>query len=288
MNGYMNTENNMQNYMVSDLRSNNDCSVQKNNALRNDWRERTCINSNSNFNYGISSNLRNDTDYVDEQIQQSTAPLQYKMDVNQIKNCNSCFTLNGSSLPNLNGGGSMANIPISNPSADVMMQLTDIDSIMSNRNVKSSKSKRGKVNDVDIFKFKTYDNKICNKFLDPQSSLLNTPKQLYRELSINRFYDFNQNPQKNIYYNDSMNSQLMAKDNYDFPYPYSLNNQLNVPNALTGTVINNVSNYKSNCSAPILPNMALNNSANFEQRMAQQKLDSESDNSSMSSTESAI
>jgi hypothetical protein len=91
---------------------------------------------------------------------------------------------------------------------------------MSNRNVKQSRCKRGKVNDIDVFKFKTYDCKECDRQLDPLSSVLTYPKQLYREMSINRFYDLNLNPQKNIFYNWAVNSQLEATDNYDNPYPY--------------------------------------------------------------------
>ena len=277
---------NTQNYMNYE---NNDCSLAKNDAIRNDWRDRNCINTNSGFNYGKSTNLRYDDLYITEDIQQSTAPIQSVLDPNRVKNCDQCLSLNGP-IPSL--GGWADSIPISNPGLTPMQELTDIDSIMSNRNVKATKTRRGNVNDVDVFKYKMYNSKECNKFLDPTNSLLTTPKQLYREMSINRFYDFNQNPQTNIYWNGTVNSQLEAKDNYDYPYPYSLNNPTNVPTAQTGNVGNNQPCYGAGCSTKVMPNASLNNSANFAQKVARPNdmyiSDSESDNGSISSVESEL
>ena len=272
---------NTNNYMPYE---NNDCSINRNNAIRNDWRDRQCINTNSGFNYGASTNLRYDNQYITEDIQQSTAPLQSVLDPNRVKNCDQCLSLNGP-IPSL--GGWADSTPLKNPGLTPMQELTDIDSIMTNRNVKATKTRRGNVNDIDVFKYKTYNSKLCNKFLDPNPTILTTPKQLYREMSINRFFDFNQNPQVNLYWNDTVNSQLEAKDNYDFPYPYSLNSPLNVPTAQTGNVVQNNSPYKSNCSTNVLPNMALRNSANFEKKVVDQGYNTDSE-SSVSSEESEI
>ena len=275
---------NTNNYMAYE---NNDCSINRNNAIRNDWRDRKCINTNSGFNYGMSNNLRYDEQYITEDIQQSTAPLQSVMDPNRVKNCDQCLSLNGP-RPSLGGWGD--SIPLSNPGLTPMQELTDIDSVMTNRNVKATKTRRGNVNDIDVFKYKTYDSKLCNKFLDPKPSLLTTPKQLYREMSINRFYNFNQNPQKNLYWNDTVNSQLEAKDNYDFSNSYSLNDPNNVPTAQSGNVPGNAPCYGGNCHTNILPNYSLKNSANFAKRVIQQgyNSDSDSDNDSVSSAESEI
>jgi hypothetical protein len=131
-----------------------------------------------------------------------------------------------------NGWGD--SIPIANPSITPAQDLIDIDSIMSNRNVKQDRSKKGHVNMVDVFKFKTYDAKLCDRGLDPLNSTLTYPKQLYREMSINRFYDLNINPQVNIYYDWAVNSQLEAKDNYDYPYPFSVTQDNTIPVAAPG------------------------------------------------------
>jgi hypothetical protein len=55
-------------------------------------------------------------------------------------------------------------------------------------------------------------------------------------MSINRFYDLNLNPQKNIYYNWAVNSQLEATDNYDNPYPYFLGSDDTLPTPIQGEI----------------------------------------------------
>jgi hypothetical protein len=174
---------------------------------------------NSGFNFGSSSRLGYDTNNIDERIQQSTAPLQSILDPVRVRNCNECHSLNG---PRSGKNGYGVSIPIQNPSITPAQDLVDIDSVMTNRNVKTTKTRRGMVNDVDLNKYKLHDAKLCDRGLDPLSSILSYPKQLYREMSINRFYDNNINPQLNIYWNGAVNSRLEAKDNYNYDLPYSL------------------------------------------------------------------
>jgi hypothetical protein len=173
--------------------------------------------TNSGFNFGTSSNLVYDPCYIKDDIEQSTAPLRSILDPNRVKSCQQCLSVFG---PRAGHNGWGNNIPIENPGLTPAQQLVDIDSIMSNRNVKQSSCKRGKVNDIDVFKFKTYDNKECNRELDPLSSILN--------------------PQKNIYYNWAINSQLEATDNYDNPYPFFLSMDESLPTCITDETKNKV------------------------------------------------
>jgi len=189
--------------------------------------------TNSGFNFGISGKLQYDQAYIHDDIEQSTAPIMSVLDPNRVKNCNNCLSLFG---PRAGHNGVGDSIPIANPGLTPAQELVDIDSIMSNRNVKNDRSKKGKVNMVDVFKFKTYDTKYCDRGLDPLSSILTYPKQLYREIAINRFYDMNQNPQANIYYDWATNTQLEAKDNYDYPYPYSLTSDEALPQSSKGVI----------------------------------------------------
>ena len=193
-----------------------------NNEMQGIKKEKNDVNacSNSGFNFGRSDLLNYDPETIKDDIEQSTAPLMSVLDPNRIKNCNQCLSVFG---PRASHNGWGDNIPIPNPGVAPAQELVDIDSVMTNRNVKASNSKRGNVNDIDVFKYKTYDSTLCNKDLDPLSSLLTYPKQLYREVSINRFIDLNINPQVNIYYDGAQNSQLEASDNYDLPYPYFFN-----------------------------------------------------------------
>lgn len=219
------------------------------NSVGNDvYKNKTC--SISGFNFGQSSRLQYDPSFIRDDIEQSTAPIQSILDQNRVKNCSECFALNNGRGQRINGFGD--NIPLANPGLTPAQQLTDIDSIMKNLNVKASRDKRGMVNNIDVFKFKTYDTKLCDRGLDPLSSIETYPKQLYREMSINRFYDLNINPQTNIWWNFSVNSQLEAKDNYANPYPYSVDNDDALPNAIPGKSQPCKTVCNSNCGTNVL------------------------------------
>ena len=207
--------------------------------------------TNSGFNFGVSSRLQYDNDYIHDDITQSVAPIMSTLDPNRVKNCNQCLSLNG---PRASHNGWGDSIPIPNPTLTPAQDLVDIDSIMSNRNVKQDRSKKGKVNTVDVFKFKTYDAKLCDRGLDPLSSILTYPKQLYREMSINRFYDLNINPQTNIYWDGAVNSQLEAKDNYDYPYPYLLSVDETLPKTINGKTRPCKTTCTQNCDVNVYDN----------------------------------
>jgi hypothetical protein len=211
------------------------------------YKNKTC--TNSGFNMGISSRLQYDDSYISDDIEQSTAPILSVLDPNRVKSCSQCFNLNGP-RPGHNAWGN--NIPVANPSITPAQQLTDIDSIMKNLNVKASRDKRGMVNNIDVFKFKTYDTKLCDRGLDPLSSIATYPKQLYREMSINRFYDLNINPQTNIYWDWAVNSQLEAKDNYANPHPYFMDGSQVLPNNISGKSQPCKTNCNNKCAPAVL------------------------------------
>ena len=177
--------------------------------------------SYSGFNFGSSTKLQYDRDFLKDDIEQSSAPLLSVLDPNRVKSNSQCLSTLG---PRAGHNGYGDNIPIEKSGLTPAQDLVDIDSIMSNRNVKQSRAKSGNVNPINVFDFKTYDCKECDKFLDPLDTIETFPKQLYREMAINRFYDLHINPQANIFYDWAVNTQLEAKDNYSNPYPYSLSN----------------------------------------------------------------
>jgi hypothetical protein len=216
------------------------------------YKNKTC--TNSGFNQGFSSRLQYDPSFIQDDIEQSVAPLQSVLDPNRVKNCSQCFALN-TRANRINSYGD--NTTLANSGLTPAQELTDIDSIMKNLNVKASRDKRGMINNIDVFKFKTYDTKLCDRGLDPLSSISTYPKQLYREMSINRFYDLNINPQVNIFWNWAVNSQLEAKDNYDNPYPYSIDHDKaggdqSLPKAIAGKSQPCKMECKSNCGTKVL------------------------------------
>ena len=204
----------------------------------------------SGINYGISSRLEYDEKYINDSTSQSTAPLQSMMDPNRISNCNKCNpTAGAGARPSHNGWQNNLPVPMANNSP--AQQVTDIESILTNRNVRNSRSKSGGLNPVNVLNFKTYNNTTCGKGLDPVTSNLSFPRQFYRELSINRFYDMNINPQINIYYDGAVNTQLEAKDNFNFPYPFYLENDASLPTPIEGFQQKVAPHYNVGCSVPV-------------------------------------
>jgi hypothetical protein len=161
---------------------------------------------------GHSSRLPYDKCAYDDYLSESVGPIVYKLNPNQINNCNSCLSVFGprtSSGPHSYGVSTTVG-HVTAPS----QELVDVESILSNRNVIASRCKDGKVNDIDVTKFKLQHARTCNDFLDPIASHLTNPPANYRGSSINRFYNLPKNPQANIFYDYAVNTKLEAKDNY--------------------------------------------------------------------------
>lgn len=168
---------------------------------------------NQGVNIGHSSRLDYDPSYVMDSIKESTDPLLYQLNTDRIYNCNTCVSRFGPRPSNKSNGISSSIIVGTNPVA-VSQSLVDLESVLSNRNVKRTKDRRGMVQDINVLKIPIQNPKICGNFLDPISTHLTNPPQNYRGIAINRFYDLNRNPQENIYYDWGSNSRLEAKDNY--------------------------------------------------------------------------
>lgn len=164
------------------------------------------------MNIGHISNLIYDEDAYNDRISESTSPLEYRLNTSRIHNCNGCLSTYGPIARN--GVSSTVGHSVSEA-----QKLTDVESILSNRNVQASKAKDGKVNKVDTSSYTLKHARICNKDIDPISSRLTHPPQTYRGIMTNRFYDLPKNPQANIYWDSSANTRLEARDNYTVQLP---------------------------------------------------------------------
>jgi hypothetical protein len=164
-------------------------------------------------NFGYSSRLPYDGCAYDDRLHESTGPLKYVLDPNRIYNCDACLSTLGPRSGNQGYGVSM---PTPNkPAVSQDGNMVDIESILSNRNVPSSRCRKNGLNPIDVTKFKVIDPKVCNSFLNPLSSRLTNPPATYRDAGINRFYNLNKNPQLNIYWDAASNSVLEATDNFN-------------------------------------------------------------------------
>jgi hypothetical protein len=180
---------------------------------------------------GHSSRDKYDKCYYDDYLMESTGPLLYKLDPNQINNCSSCLSVFGTrSGHNGYGVSTTVDAHITAPA----QQLVDVDSILSNRNVVAGRCKKSKVNDIDVNEFKLVHPTVCNSFLDPIATHLTNPAQNYRSMAINRFFNLPKPAQTNIFYNFAVNSQLEAKDNYKERIPRLRAYDASLPRELKG------------------------------------------------------
>lgn len=168
------------------------------------------------MNIGHSSRLIYDNCAYEDRLQESTSPLLYKLNPNQIYNCDSCLsTLGPRTSQNVGIGVSTSvGFPVATSQA-----LVDVESILSNRNVPLNKCKSGEVNPIDVTKFPLVNARICNETLNPLSSRLSFPAYNYRDVAIDRFYNLPKNPQINIYWDTATNTKLESKDNFVFRVP---------------------------------------------------------------------
>ena len=167
------------------------------------------------LNSGYFSGVKYDGEKYCEDIYDSTAPYSYMLNPNYNFNSNGRLNVYG---PRSNFMG----VGVSSLSGDVQAQgkhNVDIDSIMSNRNVPSSRSRLGKVNPVDLNSIKMKNIPIGTDYLDYTHTRMTDPNMFMRGCPINRFYDLNKDPQANIYYDWGVNTKLDAKDNMVMQVP---------------------------------------------------------------------
>ncbi len=169
----------------------------------------------SKLNIGHSSRLGYDTCAYNDRLDESVGPLGYRLDPNQQENCNQCLSTLGPRSSYMGQGVST----LDGKTIAASQKLVNLESILSNRNVKTSKCRRDNVNPIDVTKFETKHFGECNDYLDPLSSRLTLPAFNYRELALNRFHNLDRNPQLNIFYDFSINTKLEAKDNYTIDIP---------------------------------------------------------------------
>lgn len=168
------------------------------------------------MNIGHSSRLPYDDCAYEDRLLESTSPLLYDLNPNRIYSCSQCISPLG---PRTQLMGNEVSTAIGHPVATAQY-LTDVESILTNRNVPTSKCRNGEVNPINVnTKYQLQHLNTCGNYLDPMSSRLSFPVYNYREMSVNRFYNLPQNPQNigTIFWDDATNTKLEAKDNFKFP-----------------------------------------------------------------------
>ena len=151
----------------------------------------------------------------EDRLEESVGPLLYRLNPHYINNCDACISTFGPRAGHNGYGVSTTVGHTTSPAQDVV----DVESVLKNLNVLSSKCKDGKVNDIDVTRFTLQHARTCNDFLDPTSSRLTNPATNYRGMSINRFHDLPKPAQANIFQPFAENTKLSAKDSYRVRVP---------------------------------------------------------------------
>lgn len=193
---------------------------------------------------GASTRLIYDKCAYDDRLEESVSPLLHQINPTQLGNCDGCLSVFG---PRASGNAGYGISTTSGSFAATAQDNIEIESILSNRNVPTSKCKDGKVNKVDLSKFTLQHARICNDFLDPICTSHTNPAANYRGLAINRFHDLPKNPQRNIFYDFAVNTKLEAKDNYVERIPMMVRHSSVLPKENRGTVPQCRFGCKFNC-----------------------------------------
>ena len=170
------------------------------------------------MNIGNFSRSFYDDCYFEDRTQQMTDPLNYRLSIDQIYNSDRCFSKYGPR------NATYGNSTIGEPGYAVSQNQVEIESYLTNRNVKATKCKSSDmVNPINPVNMKPTLATMCNNKLKPHHTRLSHSAKNYRGMGISRFYDTIHNPQDNIFYNFERNTTLEARDNYTpiNPKPWS-------------------------------------------------------------------
>lgn len=195
------------------------------------------------MNIGMSARLGYDDDAFKDKVKESVSPMNYKLEPLQYTNNSSCLSTLGPRSDYKAVGVSTVCDCRTLPAAD----LTDFESVLSNRNIPLSKTSSGNTNMMDIKSIKLNHINECNTFLNSEPSMLTYPPRTFRGMSINRFYDLPRNPQSVIYWSDATNTSLEAKDNFKTKIPKVQNYDPAMPREIKGTY--NPTNCMYKCGA---------------------------------------
>jgi len=166
------------------------------------------------MNSGHSSRLPYDTDTYDDRLSESVGPGRYRLNTDPAHSDTGC-------LHTLGPRGTDGVSTLYDRAVAPSQRLVGIESILTNRNMKRSNSKRGSLNPIDVTQMPLKHNRICNNTLNIEHTKFTHPAVNYRGAPVNRFFNLLNDPQANIFFNFEANTTLEARDNWipDVPLP---------------------------------------------------------------------
>lgn len=161
------------------------------------------------MNNGNYTRQTYDEDAYSDKLDENNGIINYRINANYSYNQNGCLQ---SYCPDKGAYGVST---YKQTSVAPSQELTDLDSVFSNRGVRATRSKKGHVNTTDLTPYaKSVNARLCGNKLNAEQTRLTHPPSSYKEMNINRFYNLIHNPQDNIFWDFAEDTKLQAKDNY--------------------------------------------------------------------------
>ena len=173
------------------------------------------------MNIGHSSRLPYDNCFYPDNLSESVAPGEFRLQQYSTYNCDSCLAPFGVKLDIRGNGVSTAETV----GPAMSQRLVDVESNLSNRGLPQSRCRSGRVNLTDVEKQKLNHRENCNSVLSPEYSHYTSSPKNFRDAQINRFYNLKKNPQEPIFYDFAVNTTLEAKDNFRPQVPKFFDNK---------------------------------------------------------------
>ena len=173
------------------------------------------------MNIGHSSRLPYDNCFYPDNLSESVAPGDYRLQQYSSYNCDSCLAPFGVKL-DVRGNGVSTSVPVG---PAMSQRLVDVESNLSNRNLPQSRCRSGRVNLTNPTKEELTHRNNCNSSLSPEYSHHTSSPKNFRDAQINRFYNLKKNPQEPIFYDFAVNTTLEAKDNFRQQVPKFFDNK---------------------------------------------------------------
>lgn len=170
------------------------------------------------MNIGNFNRLSYDDCAFQGRTKQSTDPLNYRLSVDQIYNRDRGYSTFG---PRNSTFGCST---IGDAGYAVSQNQVDVESILSNRNVKASKCRSSDmVNPINPTTMTPTHATISDNKMKPAYTRLSHSSKTYRSMNCNRFFDPIHQAQDNIFYDFSRNTHLESIDSYvpNMPQPWS-------------------------------------------------------------------
>jgi hypothetical protein len=164
---------------------------------------------------GKFTRLKYDDCFFNSRVSQSVGGLYYNLYKGQMKNCGKCLPFIGTQIHGDRFDSKQPN-------------QVDIETAMWRASYPFGCG-RDKIHYLNIRQPLLDVYPTCSKFIDDMPTLLTHPKEHYRELEVDRFYDLHRDPAAFIHWDYPMNTQQQAKDNFKVRYPVPIDENPSFP-----------------------------------------------------------